>query len=248
MDSAGIAGRYALLTGAAGGIGSAIAADLAAMGARVLLADMNLSGAQALAATLPNAEPIAVDLLDPSSIDRLAHDALQRGPIDILISCAGFDRVQPFLDSQPETWDRLIAINLRAVIQLTHAMLPLMQERRWGRIVNIASDAGRVGSSGEAVYAAAKGGVIAFTKAIAREAAAMGVTSNAVAPGPTDTPLLQEVALERPRLVEALKRGIPIGRLGEPRDVAAAVAFLCSERAGYITGQTLSVNGGLNML
>jgi 2-hydroxycyclohexanecarboxyl-CoA dehydrogenase len=247
-DARSLDGRCALVTGGAGGIGRAIARDLTEMGARVLVADVNLEGAQRVAATLPGAVALAVDLTNTESIDQLARDATRQGPPDILINCAGYDKVEPFLESTPDTWDRLLAINLRAVIQLTHALLPGMQERRWGRIINIASDAGRVGSTGEAVYSACKAGVIGFSKAVARESAAHGVTSNAVAPGPTDTPLLQQVAADRPRLVEALKRGIPLGRLGQPEDVAAAVAFLCSERAGYITGQALSVNGGMNMV
>lgn len=248
MEGMSIEGRRALVTGGGGGIGSAIARDLSAMGAAIVVADVNLEGARTVAATLQKGEAQSVDLTEPESVAHLIEILGADPGIDILVNCAGWDRVEPFLESTPATWDRLIAINLRAPIQLTHGLLPAMVERGWGRIVNISSDAGRVGSSGESVYSACKAGLLGLTKTLAREFARRGVTVNAVCPGPTDTPLLQEIASERPNVVEALKRGIPIGRLGLPEDVSAAVAFLCSERAGYITGQVLSVNGGLNMV
>jgi 2-hydroxycyclohexanecarboxyl-CoA dehydrogenase len=189
-----------------------------------------------------------VDLTNPASIEAFAGAVLAEGQVDILVNCAGWERIAPFLESSSADWDRQIAINLRAPIQLCHLFLPGMVERGWGRVVNISSDAGRVGSSGESVYSACKAGLLGFTKTLARETARRGVTVNAVCPGPTDTPLLQEIKEKSPKLIEALKRGIPVGRLGEPRDVAAAVVFLASPRAEYITGQTWSVNGGLNML
>jgi len=248
MEGMSLSGRRALVTGGAGGIGTAIARDLAAMGSEVVVADINLDAAQRLAGSLRDGAARMVDLTSPESIAALIEALLVDSGVDILVNCAGWDRVEPFLDSTPSTWDRLIAINLRAPIQLMHGLLPGMADKGWGRIVNISSDAGRVGSTGESVYSACKAGLLGISKTVAREFARKGVTVNAVCPGPTDTPLLQEVAADRPNVVEALKRGIPIGRLGQPDDISAAVAFICSERAGYITGQVLSVNGGLNMV
>jgi 2-hydroxycyclohexanecarboxyl-CoA dehydrogenase len=171
------------------------------------------------------------------------------GSVDVLVNNAGWDEMRPFVETDEAFWDRVIEINFKGCLRLTRATLPGMVERQWGRIVNIGSDAGRVGSSGESVYAGAKGGVIAFTKTIARESARAGVTANVVAPGPTRTPLLASMTEgeKSARLVESLERAVPMRRLGEPEDVAAAVGFLASDRAGYITGQTLSVSGGLTM-
>jgi len=248
MDGMSLEGRHALVTGAAGGIGSAIARDLDSLGAAVIVADLNLEGGRQVAATLRAGTALGVELTDQASVARLAQEALAGGAVDILVNCAGWERIVAFADSTPDEWDRQIAINLRAPIQLCHALLPGMVELGWGRIVNISSDAGRVGSSGESVYSACKAGMLGFTKTLAREMARKGITVNAVCPGPTDTPLLQAVKEKSPNLIEALKKGIPVGRLGEPRDVSAAVAFLCTPRAEFITGQTLSVNGGLNMV
>ena len=234
-----------MVTGGAGGIGSAICQDLAGLGARVAVCDVNEQGAHAVAAALDGATAHRVDLADPASIDALVP-AL--GEVDILVNNAGWDKVQPFVASDGDTWDRLIAVNLRAPIHLTHALLPGMLERGGGRLIFISSDAARVGSTGEAVYSACKSGLIGFSKTIAREAARSKTTSNVVCPGPSDTPLLAQVAGDNPKLVEALKRSIPLGRLGEPRDIASLVAFLCSDRAEYITGQTISVSGGLTMV
>ncbi len=172
------------------------------------------------------------------------------GPIDVLVNCAGWDEFKAFLDTDEAFWRRVIAINYEGALRTTHALLGAMIERGYGRIVNIASDAARVGSAQEAVYAGAKAGVVAFTKTIAREAARSGVTANVVCPGPTETPLLDAMTEQAPdseRLVSALARAVPMRRLGKPEEVAAAVAFLASEEAGYITGQTLSVSGGLTM-
>lgn len=247
-----LAGRVALVTGAASGIGRAIALELGRWGAQVAVADLNEAGAVETVAQLGGrgagglAAP--VDVTDYAAVQRaVAFVRDQLGPIAILVNAAGWDIPEPFVDSQPAAWQRLIAINLMGVIHVTHVVLPSMLDARYGRIVNIGSDAGRVGSSGEAVYSAAKGGIIAFTKTIARETARRGVTVNCVCPGPTDTPLLAGFTAVNPRLVEALERAIPMGRLAQPADIAPAVAFLVSDGAAYITGQTLSVSGGLTM-
>jgi 2-hydroxycyclohexanecarboxyl-CoA dehydrogenase len=186
------------------------------------------------------------ELTDPVSVAGMAERVIAAGPVDILVCCAGWERVEPFFESTPETWDRLLAVNLRSVIQLSYILLPAMTERGWGRLVCIASDAGRMGSSGEAVYSAAKAGVIALCKTLGKELARTGVTCNAVSPGPTNTRLLMQFQAEHPDKVEKLRRRIPAGRFGEPEDVAALVGFLCSDRAGYLTAQVISVNGGMH--
>jgi 2-hydroxycyclohexanecarboxyl-CoA dehydrogenase len=192
---------------------------------------------------------VALDVTDRGAVADAVEevrDAL--GPVDILVNNAGWDELKPFLETDEDFWDRIIAINFKGCLLMTHAVLPGMVERGYGRLVNIGSDAGRVGSSMESVYSGAKGAVIAFTKTIAREVARAGVTANTVCPGPTRTPLLEGMVAEGgEKLIDALTRAIPMRRLGEPEDVAAAVAFLASERAGFITGQTLSVSGGLTM-
>lgn len=219
--------RRALVTGGAGGIGSAIAEALRP-NYDVVTAD--LTGAD-----------VVMDVTDSESVT----DAFARaGQIDVVVNAAGWDELHPFLDTDEQFWDRVIEVNYKGCLRTTKAVLPGMVERGWGRIVNIASDAGRVGSSGESVYAGAKGAVIAFGKTIAREVATKGVTVNNVCPGPTRTPMLESMG---PNLITAFERAVPMKRLGEPNDVAAAVAFLASEEAGYVTGQTLSVSGGLTM-
>ena len=169
-------------------------------------------------------------------------------PLDILVNCAGWDKVEPFMDSVEETWDRVIAVNLRGTIACARAVLEGMVERKAGAIVNISSDAGRVGSSGEVVYSGAKAGIIGFSKAVAREVARHGIRVNVVCPGPTETPMMEATRQANPRLGEALVKAIPFRRLAQPEEIAAAVAFLASEEAAYITGQTLSVSGGLTMV
>jgi 2-hydroxycyclohexanecarboxyl-CoA dehydrogenase len=250
-----LAERTALVTGGARGIGRAIAHALAAEGRAVAIADLEEGEAAATAAAVEaaggRALGVALDVTDSASVAAgvaRASDAL--GPVEILVNNAGWDELVPFLETDEPFWDRVIEVNFKGCLRVTRAVLPGMVEREWGRLVNIGSDAGRVGSSLESVYSGAKGGVIAFTKTVAREVAHAGVTANTVCPGPTRTPLLEGMAAQDERgdkLLASLERSIPMRRLGEPDDVAAAVAFLASERAGYITGQTLSVSGGLTM-
>ncbi len=243
--------RVALVTGGAGGIGRAIAASLARAGCAVAVADLDEAAATAVAAPLRLALGLQLDVTDMASVrDGVARVQDALGPVDVLVNNAGWDEFHPFLETDERFWRRVLDVNFEGCLRTTHTVLGGMLERGWGRIVNVASDAARVGSSGEAVYAGAKAGVIAFTKTIAREAARAGVTANAVCPGPTDTPLLASMAADAPdaeRLVDALTRAVPMRRLGRPEDIAAAVAFLASEEAGFVTGQTLSVSGGLTM-
>jgi 2-hydroxycyclohexanecarboxyl-CoA dehydrogenase len=246
-------GRVTIVTGGAGGFGREIALGLARDGARVALIDRDADGgrrtAEAIAALGGDALALEADIAQKTAVDAAVATVLARWEtVHVLVNNAGWDRVMPFSETTEALWDRLLAINLKGPIACTRAVLDAMVAQRYGRIVNIASDAGRVGSTGEAVYAAAKGGVIAFTKSMARELARWGITVNCVCPGPSDTPLFrQEVIEPYPKLAESLVRAIPLGRLGTPRDIAAAVLFLAGEDAGYITGQTLSVSGGLTM-
>jgi len=245
----GLRDRVALVTGAASGIGRAVALRLGDEGCRVAAVDLNLAGARATAAEIgESACAMQADVSYLSAMrEAVAAAEAALGPLDVLVSCAGWDRVQPFVESTEETWDRVIAINLKGVIACTRAALDGMIDRRSGAIVNISSDAGRVGSSGEVVYSGAKAGIIGFSKAVAREVARHNIRVNVVCPGPTDTPMMEETRRANPRLGEALVRAIPFRRLARPEEVAAAVAFLASDEAAYITGQTLSVSGGLTM-
>jgi 2-hydroxycyclohexanecarboxyl-CoA dehydrogenase len=244
-----LAGKVVLVTGAARGIGAGIARAAAAAGAVVALGDVAETSVREAAEALGGrALPLVMDVSDARSVRAAVAEAEARlGPIDALVNNAGIDVIGPFLDSSEETWDRLWAVNLKGTLLATRAVLHGMVARERGRIVNIGSDAGRVGSSGEAVYSATKGGVIAFTKTLAREVARHGVTVNCVCPGPTDTALLEQVREYDEKLHASLARAIPLRRLGRPEDVAAAVVFLASDAAAYITGQTLSVSGGLTM-
>jgi 2-hydroxycyclohexanecarboxyl-CoA dehydrogenase len=242
----------AVVTGAGRGIGRAVAEVLAAEGATVVATDVDEASARDTAAALggPGGRVLglAVDVASRESVDAMVAAVRERhGRIDVLVNNAGWDKAGPFVDSDPADWDRIIAVNLYGVLHTCHAVLPLMAAQGSGRVVNLASDAGRVGSSGEAVYSAAKGGVIAFTKTAAREMARHQVAVNCVCPGPTDTALFASVVEENPKLRDALVKAIPLRRLAQPMDVAHAVAFLASEEAAYITGQTLSVSGGLSM-
>ncbi len=249
MSSTDTRPRSALVTGAASGMGAAIARRLDADGTRVVVADIQADMGAEVAASLTGGMFVEMDLSRTESVTAAAERVLAEvGTVDILVNCAGFDVVMPFLDTDEDLWDSLIAVNLYGPLRTTKAFLPGMVERGWGRIVNISSDAGRVGSSGEGVYSACKGGQIAFTKTIAREVARSGVTVNCVCPGPTDTPPVRRTLAEGgERFMQALVRAIPMRRLGQPEDIAAAVAYLVSEDAGFVTGQTLSVSGGMSM-
>jgi 2-hydroxycyclohexanecarboxyl-CoA dehydrogenase len=245
-------GRVALVTGGASGIGAATCRRLAGEGARVAVTDMNASGAGEVAAEV-NGMPYELDVRDRESIAAALSAATDElGPIDILVNNAGYDEFGFFVNSDPDMWDRVLGVNLLGVIAVTHAILPGMQERRRGRIVNVASEAGRVGSSGSGIYSAAKAGVIGFTKAVAREAARYGVTCNAVAPGPIETPLLmaapEALGDIGQKLVDTMVGSTVLRRLGQPDEVAAAITFLASDDASYVTGQALGVSGGLAMI
>jgi 2-hydroxycyclohexanecarboxyl-CoA dehydrogenase len=250
-----MAARVALITGAARGIGRATALALAAQGCSVAIADLREDLALELARDIEeggeSAIELAMDVTDPDSVrEGIERVRAQLGPVEVLVNCAGWDGFRPFLATDEEFWRRVISINYEGCLRTCSAVLDEMAQRGWGRVVNVSSDAARVGSTQEAVYAGAKAGVIAFTKTIAREFARTGITANVVCPGPTDTDLLAEMTSVEPeseRLLDALMRAVPMRRLGTPDDVAAAIAFLASEQAGYITGQTLSVSGGLTM-
>ncbi|TWP33904.1 SDR family NAD(P)-dependent oxidoreductase [Leekyejoonella antrihumi] len=241
--------KITIVTGAGQGIGRAIAEKIAAEGGVVVVSDRNEETAQRTAAALGgSAIGIRTDVTDRASVETMVAQVRdQHGRIDVLINNAGWDKGQPFLESSLDDWDRAIQVNLYGVLHTCHTVLPVMSDQGGGVVVNIGSDAGRVGSSGEAVYSAAKGGVIAFTKTIAREMARYGVRANCVSPGPADTALFDTVTGGNPKFREALIKAIPLRRLAQPADLANAVAFLASDEAAYITGQTLSVSGGMTM-
>jgi len=242
--------KIAIVTGAGQGIGRAIAEKLHTEGATVVVTDVNESTARETAAALDgDAVGLVADVTSRDSVDAMVAAVKDTfGRVDVLVNNAGWDKASAFVDSDPADWDRVIAINLYGVLNTSKAVLPLMKEQGSGTVVNLASDAGRVGSSGEAVYSAAKGGVIAFTKALAREMARYQVNVNCVCPGPTDTALFASMGGDDPKLREALTKAIPFRRLGQPSDLANMVAFFASEEADYITGQTVSVSGGLTMI
>ena len=246
-----LADRTALVTGGASGIGAATCRRLAAEGARVAVTDVNLDGARGVADEVDGAA-FELDVRSTDSV-RAAVEGAERelGPVDVLVNNAGYDEWGWFTDTDEALWQRVLAVNLVGVIACTHVVLPGMQERRRGRIVNVSSEAGRVGSSGSAVYSAAKGGVLAFTKAIAIENGRYGITSNAVAPGPIETPLLMaasQLGEIGERIIETMKGQTQMRRLGQPEEVAAAVAFLASDDCSFVTGETLGVSGGLGMV
>ena len=239
-------GKIAIVTGAGQGIGKAVAGKLAGDGATVVVTDLDEATAIETAGGLPGAVAIAADVTDRQRVQTMVDEVVgQFGRIDILVNNAGWDKASPFIDSDPADWDRAIAVNLYGVLHTAKAVLPVMAEQGRGSVVNLGSDAGRVGSSGEAVYSAAKGGVIAFTKSLAREMARHQIRVNCVCPGPTDTALFASFA--GPKLREALTKAIPFRRLGQPDDVANVVVFLASDEASFVTGQTVSVSGGLTM-
>ncbi len=247
--------KTVVVTGGGGGIGGATCLRFAQEGARVAVFDLNLAAAEKVAAQIRAdggvAQAVHCDITDRASVDAaVAATQGQLGVIDVLVNNAGWDVFKPFTKTEPAQWDKLIAINLVGALHLHHAVLPGMAERKSGRIVNIASDAARVGSSGEAVYAACKGGLVAFSKTIAREHARHGITVNVVCPGPTDTALFadyKEGAGNPEKLMEAFTRSIPLGRIGQPGDLPGAILFFASEDAAFVTGQVLSVSGGLTM-
>jgi len=240
-------GRKALVTGGASGIGAAIAARLAAEGAAVWVGDVDVAGAERVAAEV-NGHPLELDVTDLESA-RAAVAAT--GTLDVLVNNAGTDEFGFFTYTTPQQWQRVIGVNLLGTLNCTHAALPGMQEAGYGRILGISSEAGRVGSKGSAVYSAAKGGIVAFMKAIARENARYGITANSIAPGPIETPLLmgaREFGEIGEKVIETMRSATQMGRLGQPEEVAAAAAFLVSDDATYVTGETLGVSGGLGMV
>jgi 2-hydroxycyclohexanecarboxyl-CoA dehydrogenase len=242
--------RTALVTGAARGIGKAIAAELAAQGHRVAVADI-LEDAASETASEIGGIAVRLDVTDSGAVDeaasRVEHEL---GPIGILVNNAGWDEFKPFLETEEPVWERIVDVNFKGCLRCCRRIVPGMVDRSYGRVVNVSSDAARVGSSLEAVYSGAKGAVVSFSKALAREVARHGVTVNVICPGPTDTALLGqmfELSEDSARAAEGLKRAVPMRRLGQPEDIAPAVAFLASDGAAFITGQTLSVSGGLTM-
>ena len=229
----GLKGRTAIVTGGAAGIGAAVVERFEAEGTRTIVFDIR--------------SPNPVDITDYAAVKKAVEAA---GPVDILVNNAGWDMFRPFLKTDPAFWQKIISLNLVGAMNLLHCVLPGMVERGRGKVVNVASDAGRVGSSGEAPYSACKGGIIAMTKTLARELASKGVRLNCVCPGITETNMLMEFmkgAGDPVKLAEAYRRAIPLGRLGKPEDIAGAVLFLASDDADFITGQTISVSGGLTM-
>jgi 2-hydroxycyclohexanecarboxyl-CoA dehydrogenase len=251
----GLSGKNVIVTGGGGAIGGAICRRFAEYGAKVGVFDKNRDGANRVAGEITEtggkAFASGVDITDYAAVaNAIAQFESEMGPTDVLVNNAGWDRFVNFVDTTPDLWDQIIAINLRGPVNMSHVVLRGMVARGHGRIVNIASDAGRVGSSQEAVYSACKGGIIAFTKTVAREVARKGITLNSVCPGPTETPLLAAAAGEGERgerMRAALVNAIPMKRVGQPEDMPGAVCFLASDDAAFITGQTISVSGGLTM-
>ena len=237
-------GRRAFVSGGANGIGAAIARSFAAAGADVVIADLDISSAADLAGQV-GAVAAKLDVTDAGMVRQVMS---QHGPFDIVVNNAGADQHAFFTDTTPEDWAKLLGVNLVSVFACTHAALPAMQSAGFGRIINIASEAARMGSKGGAVYAAAKGGVVAFTKSIARENARYGITANIIAPGPIRTPMLEAaVAKGGDKILRAMTDVTLLRRLGEPEEIAAAVLFLASDQAAYITGETLGVSGGMGL-
>ena len=247
-QTAPLTDRVIIVTGAASGIGKGIANRLAADGATVVVADLDAQKAADTASALGNDSiGLAADVTDRAAVDAMVAEVVERfGRIDVLVNNAGWDKVEPFMESTPATWQRVIAINLLGTLNCTQSAAE-HDRAGSGAVISIGSDAGRVGSSGEAVYSAAKGGIISFTKTFAREVARHGISANCVCPGPADTPLFAEISADNPKLRTALEKSIPMRRLAQPDDLANAVAFFARPDSSYVTGQTLSVSGGLTM-
>jgi 2-hydroxycyclohexanecarboxyl-CoA dehydrogenase len=247
--------RTAVITGSARGIGKAIALQLARDGFSIAVvdirADQGTETTKEIQASGAKAIAMQVDITQSTSVEESVRGiASELGPPAVLVNCAGWDEAKPFLESDEDIWKRIVDINYLGALRMTHAILPYMVEQRFGRLVNIGSDAARVGSASEAVYSGAKGALVSFTKAIAREVARYEITANSVCPGPTRSPLLLEtleVSEEANRVLEGMQRAIPLRRIAEPEDIAGAVAYFASPAAAYVTGQTLSVSGGLTM-
>lgn len=242
-------GKTVVVTGAASGIGKATAQTFASLGAKVIAGDLNLPGCEdtvnAITSSGGKAIALRVDVTAPDSIDAFARDALAAGGTPAaVVNTVGWDVIEPFVKNTPEYWDQIVSLNFMGPVRITRAFLDPMIEANAGAIVYVASDAGRVGSTGETVYAGAKGGVISFTKSLAREMARHQIRVNCVCPGPTDTPLFRS---QPEKMQEALERAIPLRRLAKPEEVADAIAFFASDRSSFITGQVLSVSGGLTM-
>ena len=242
--------RVALVTGAARGIGRAIATELGAQGHTVAIGDILDEEARQAAEEI-GGHSVHLDVTDTAGVRAAVADIEQQlGPLDILVNNAGWDEFRRFVDTEEPFWDKVIELNFKGALRTCRYAVPGMIERGYGRVVNISSDAARVGSSLESVYSGAKGAVLSFTKTLAREVARHGVTANVVCPGPTETPMLESMAAsgeDSAKVLDAMRRAVPMRRLGQPQDIAAAVAFLASEQAAFITGQTLSVSGGLTM-
>lgn len=246
-----LTGKAVIVTGAGSGIGRAIALRMAAEGALVAATDINFAAAEETAGlSTGEVEAVQCDVTGLESVRAMVAAVRERwGRIDVLVNNAGWDKVEPFLESRPETWEKVIAVNLRGAINCCHAVLPAMVEQGHGSVISISSDAGRVGSTGEAVYSACKAGIIGFSKTIAREMARHQIRVNVICPGPTQTALLDEITAGEggARVIESMVRGIPFRRLGTPADIAGAAVFFASDDASFITGQVLSVSGGLTM-
>ena len=239
-------GKTAIVTGAGSGIGRAVAETLGAAGAHVVATDIDAEGVEAAASAVASAGgSAAARRLDVTDKEAIRDIASELGAVDVLANVAGWDRIMPFVDNTPEFIERIVELNYLGAVRMCHAFLPAMVEAGGGKIISVSSDAGRVGSMGETVYAGAKGGVIAFSKSLARETARSNINVNVVCPGPTDTPLFRA---QPERMRQALIRAIPFRRVGTPQDLANAVLFFASDLSDYVTGQVLSVSGGLTMV
>ncbi|MEN0139372.1 MAG: SDR family NAD(P)-dependent oxidoreductase [Rhodococcus sp. (in: high G+C Gram-positive bacteria)] len=243
-----LAGKVALVTGGGAGIGADISQRLSLRGAAVLVLDRDLGAAESVAGSIDRGTAVHMDLADPTSIAVALGENAALREVDILVNNAGLTRVERFVDSDPAAWDTLWQVNLRAPMQLCHAIVPEMTKRGWGRVVFVATDSARAGGGGEGIYSATKAGLLGFSKTLARETARDGITSNVVCPGLIDTAMLQSVAENNPALMDKLVGAIPMRRMGSAGEVAAAIEFLCTTESGYVTGQTFSVNGGITMM